>query len=417
MVCTLKDIVEGHTLVYEKTEQKEINTTDDNGNEQKIQYKNVKIKMQENGTSDKKSINFDFGCKATSFKGIELKGYKLTGQVTFDIKDEETMEVIDIEKRTQKEGFVKITDDLKSKRKGKKMLLSSDKPIKLYKNYDENSEVLTVIEPKFLFDDYERVLIGSNGEKLSDDSDETPKEEWVKTFYGGNEGYFSKFLKKIAKLVFDHKNQIKPGKDFDTLEKIEQSVLKKSIYFHQEEDGKYSKTKNPSTFFKYNYFEDKKNGKLNYVKLSYPSKNKKGEIITKILPLEFIKNKSIEFRPSAYCTTIYVGGGKISPTIVISSGLVTDISEIKQIDEQEENIKEYSKDDEYMKMMEEKAKLFNINFDEKHTFNKEPEENDFEENMSDILIKKESESETEKQLESEDAFIKEADIEDDMKDM
>lgn len=329
-ITNFKDYSKGK-LTVDKVEKKK--TKDQNGGD--VNYVKVTMKYDHpvgSGTTRGKPT-FEL-CECQSPRGLQKKGYKLSGLVTFDINNkddtirQEVLDCVDTEERSQITGWIKC-DDLVEIKGRVAPVATTIGEVSVHLNSDDSSTVITTIP---------------TGTTLPIEK-ETDDGVWLLIKYGGSNGFLSQLYNDMAKIVFDNRNAC--GLQLDTLDKVK-TIMKNPVYWHRDpETNKFMDNKLPQTYFKYTYFQatpatDSAPAKPErYVDFKVPGTNES-------LNLEVLQRSAIKFRPAIYLSHIYVSTKEIIPQIYISSAVVTGVSKIEREHIQQETLSKYTQNKEML---------------------------------------------------------------------
>lgn len=174
---------------------------------------------------------------------------------------------------------------------------------------------------------------------------------------GGNEGFFVKLKKDIARIV--HDNRVRCGMPSKSYEDI-LAIVRDPVYYAREKTGELIHDKEPTSFMKVTYFPDNpKYGKSEtFAKFSVPM----GEGANYDLDLNTLQNKSITCIPCLHLLYVYIGSGKVLPQFYITSAIVTSIDDFKkrQRVQQQNTISSLSRDTAMMSKLREQVEKIKV---------------------------------------------------------
>lgn len=242
---------------------------------------------------------------------------KLMGKASLDLNDPKVVEFCDTPDRGSRDGWVH-KDDVEMVEFN---TFKAKEDISLYTEPSKEEEACTVKEGTTF---------------ISDAKDD---DFYHVTYGGGGEGTLYNIRKGIAKALWKAKKQcrIKDVKSEQALEK----AIKFPVWFHKNEEGEL--TGKGSWYLKITYREDDGDKEGYMCKFEVPG--------VRELTLEELQSNAITGMPCFSVSNLYVGGGKHSLQIYLSSFVVTNIEPIEYQSAQQDDIDEYAQDEEFVKRM------------------------------------------------------------------
>ena len=253
-------------------------------------------------------ISFPRGLYFEQKEGDPFK--KLMGKASLDLKEKTVLEFCDTPDRGARDGWVHVEDvDM--------VEFNTFKTKKSTNVYSEPSK--------------DKVLDTIKGDSvlISDAKDD---DFYHVTYGGGGEGTLYNIRKGVAKALWKAKKQcrIKDVKSEQALEK----AIKFPVWFQKNEEGEL--TGIGSWYLKITYREDDGSNEGYRCKFEVPG--------VRELTLDELQSNAITGIPCFSISNLYVGGGKYSLQIYLSSFVVTNVEPIEYQSAQQDDIDEYAQD-------------------------------------------------------------------------
>lgn len=245
---------------------------------------------------------------------------KLMGIAEYDMNDPKVLEFVDTPERGVKDGWVD-KDEVEMVDFNQFKAKAGVKKVAIYSNPAKEEKYGTV--------DKDTVLI----------SDAKQDGCYHVTYGGGKPGSLFMIRKGIAKALFKKKKECRLGeiKSEQALEK----AIKFPIWFGKTEDGDLTGKGRQYVKITYRASDGENDGYM--CKFDIPG--------VRELTLEELQSNAITGRPCFTISNLYVGGGKYSLQIYLSSFVVTNVKPIEYQSAQQEDIDEFANNPEFVERM------------------------------------------------------------------
>lgn len=284
-------------------------------------------------------------------RGIGFKRGMMTAFVSFITSENYSdgtpnpyyKEALDVAETLEHSRTLCYVKDSEVKTKGNTMKVLTK--TRLYARPDETSEKL------FKVKEGEKLTVPNAG-NIPKDMIPGEDSDWSICYYGGKVGFLDSLLDAAAKLVYDNRSKIKIG----TIPTKTQSQIREMFsplsYWKKEDDGTYTEGREPSTFFNVKYFKQYDS----YAKFKVPVVGEDGKEREEEIDLDVLRVNGFRSVDIIKVSNIFVGSAKCKLRVQIDQGVITNLFDRKEIDEQEEDIKEMKVDRSAMAMKMAKAK-------------------------------------------------------------